>query len=229
MMAFLPKGLTRGKLIRIGLGLSMGVWGAAAWTVPMALLFGFPEQCRDVEFPLCSVGDIAVSRRGRMYVALNGYRRIQVYEKNGDFVRGWFLKSGAGMMQLHVTEDNKIHVAALRQEMTYIYNEQGEKLDQKRGISDAGPGHDHQGPVRAGRGGRRYELEWPWLYPRIVEVSPRGQRRTFISNPVYLWLLAMPFPTFLFMAGGLGWSLYEFFTVGKRRASERPDKEQTSG
>lgn len=211
--AILPKGLTRKKMVRIALGLIMAAWGVAAWTGPQALLWTVPEKCRNVEFPLCAVGDIALGRKGRMFVALNGYRRIQVYGENGYFIRGWFMKSGAGMMQLHITEDNQIHVAALRQEMTYIYNEQGEKLDQKRGIPDTVPGFDKRGPVRASRGGRRYELEWPWLNPRIVEISNGGERRTFISNPLHLWLLAMPLPTFLFMAGGLGWALYEFFTI----------------
>ncbi len=48
------------------------------------------------EMPLGDLESVAVDAEGRIYTSAGFYSRIQVYDRTGQFLRGWFVDAGGG-------------------------------------------------------------------------------------------------------------------------------------
>jgi len=92
-----------------------------------AIVYAFSDRAR---FPIANVGGIAVDGHKNTYLALQGYHRIQVYDADGRFVRGWFVdRPGGGRMRLWY--DGRIHVLETRTIRHYVFATDGRLVDMK--------------------------------------------------------------------------------------------------
>lgn len=65
---------------------------------------------RNIEFPLHTLNNIAQDDNGNIYVGLDGWSRIQVYDKSGNFEYGWLIKNkGSGGWSFKIDDNNVIH------------------------------------------------------------------------------------------------------------------------
>lgn len=58
------------------------------------------------EWPLLSTAGAVENARGMRFVPMIAPGRIQVYDREGEFLRGWFLPASGGGFKLHVAKND---------------------------------------------------------------------------------------------------------------------------
>jgi hypothetical protein len=185
-----------------------------------------------IRFPLAAIGGIAVDGKGRIYCIANSYDRIQLYDRDGSFIRGWFFPRPGNLsatVQLILDESGQLHVEAGYYEEDHrvedldrlvytVFSSNGELLEKDSQtfsytkIPNVFEGKDDNGNI--------YTVRHRFLLPRVVKISPSGQRTTLVSDPFYLRLIAFPFPSGAGLAGILiVCCVYEF-----RKKKKESDK-----
>lgn len=163
------------------------VIGVNPWTTP------------STEMPLGSVESIAVDDQGRIYLALGFYNRVQQYDPDGHFLRGWFIHAGKPGMSINIV-DNTIEVYARSLGVVYIYDAEGELLAQRDvdSLPTRLPGLE-----AIDTQGNRYVMRWRSVYPSVKRFDPTGKESTIISIPWYVWCWMGPFPAIGYAAIGV--------------------------
>lgn len=157
-----------------------------------------------IELPLSHVRSMTVDRQGNVYLGLEFYSRIQMYDDRGKFLRGWFLPAGSGSLDLRMNDDQQLQVHAARGSRIVVYDARG-TLVKEYNVSPT----FHLKPPRAGHDGRidlqgnSYALRGGWWYPRIIKTTPAGDSSTIINTPWYLLPWMGPLPTWLFVMAGI--------------------------
>ena len=149
---------------------------------------------KTVEFPLAGLAGIDVSGEGYLFTASKIYSRIQVYNQDGDFVRGWFLDdTGGGLLKIRINDKNEIIVVTARGNNIYIFDENGSLLQSSK-YDDSGYWNSF---VQKGKHSFdekrecRYDVEG-WVLPRIIQTGPEGEKKIG-KNAVYLFPFQGPF------------------------------------
>ena len=76
----------------------MGVFGIAAFLAGFAIHVAASDRFDGIELPLGDAEGLGVDAKGRIYVGSPSYGRIQRYEPDGRFDRGWALRAGKGRL-----------------------------------------------------------------------------------------------------------------------------------
>jgi hypothetical protein len=80
------------------------------------------------EWPLLGTEDAVENARGERFVPLVASARIQVYDREGKFVRGWSVPTAGGVFKLHVTKDDNLDVFAARGDRHLVFAADGTLL-----------------------------------------------------------------------------------------------------
>jgi len=201
--------LTKMRLIWRLAGILLFMLGFIVWWSPFVLgLVCQTSKPSTIEFPLGSLGSIAVDGEGRIYCAAGFYSRIQVYDTNGEFLRGWFVDATEGMIVVDVEEDGLLHVRTARGSRHFIYDAEGSLLQEPRdtaAVNQYFMDHLDLAGLRrcSDQAGNSYVIRLSFLYPVVVRETPTGERATVVSMPIYLWPLMGPFPAIAFAFVGL--------------------------
>jgi hypothetical protein len=172
-----------------------------------------------IRFPLGDVNDIVVDDKGQIYCAILGNQRIQVYSKEGEFLRGWFARSRGGRFDLLWDSDGFLHVVGYRH---YVFNKKGVLLDEveinssqetamNKNIISSEP-KDKSGCV--------YKIRNRHVLPKIVQISPEGNETVKVSDPLFIWPVQGPFQGWLTMMLGFVGVIY----LSKKQNRVRPTK-----
>src|SRR5262245_48758481 len=113
-------------LILIG---ALGFFGTA-----LSAIGAFRWLPASFEWPIGSASGVVTTRDLFYVVPHTPSGRVQVYDRNWKFLRGWSVDAGAGTFKLYVTDTNHIHVVTARGHMHYTYDLGGKLL-----ASDAYP------------------------------------------------------------------------------------------
>jgi hypothetical protein len=129
------------------------------------------------EWPLVWTGGAVENARGERFVPVIAPGRIQVYGREGEFLRGWFIPASGGRFKLHVTEDDNLEVFTSRGNRRLVFAADGTLL-----------------------GDGQYRED----YDRLP-TGPAC--RVDSMSPWYLWPLAFAFVplAFVFSVVSLGW------------------------
>lgn len=143
-----------------------------------------------VRFPLADATAIAVDTRGRVYCWSRLYSRLQVYDKNGQFLRGWFLGTASSCPNMTVDSNDILYVeTATNEHVTFDVN--GILLGRSNRALREKPSNyqskDSDGNI--------YKTHKSWI-SEILKVSPSGEKSLLVSDPFYLKFVAAIFPTF---------------------------------
>lgn len=163
-----------------------------------------PEKTLE-KLPLGNLEGAAIDPSGNIYCISSFYSRINVYNQEGSFKYALKIPSNSGFFR--VIWANHLLVYTFRNQMVYIFNSEGSLTFS--GSAKNSPVYDNQELVDAS--GNRYIVNNNILYPHIAKLVPDGKVSIFISNSLGEWLLAGPFPAFLFFAVGL---VTIFFLLG---------------
>lgn len=157
-----------------------------------------------VRFPQTGSKGISVDSKGRIYCAIFDYQRLQVYDQNGQFIRGWFTyipKDGFGLHLVTDPNDN-IHIVA---DVSHdIYDSNGVLLSTKRG-ENSDPNKEHVGEgynLTRDQHGNVYRFHSglsSMLFPKIIKIIPTGEQKALIEDPLELWLMMGPVHAWLLL------------------------------
>ncbi len=157
----------------------------------------------ETQLPLGDLESVALDSQGRIYCGLAFYSRIQVYDEQGRFLRGWWVDGGGGMLRLHMAEGDRLEVEAARKNRVFTFDlngsliESNQQTETQRKVSD----RLDQLPVTDARG-RTYAIRNRFFWPHVVREDQAG-RTTVVSTPWYLWPIMGPLPAWIFFAIGL--------------------------
>jgi hypothetical protein len=173
-----------------------------------------------LQVPLAMPNGIAIDSKDNIYLSIIKFQRIQVYDKNGKFIKGWSASIGHSGRnhRFFVDEQDRLHVLSNFNHAVYetngellsineVYNSERHK---DRGANNPRLAKDRDGNI--------YEFEdqsesesFNSLYSRVIKTTRDGQQSIFITDPLPLWLIKANFPAFGFMmlsmipAGLFGW------------------------
>lgn len=190
------------RMLRLILGLSFLVIGVGSWLAGALIVTGTWVPAEQTELPLSGLCDIAITPTGTIYCAVPWYARIQMYDADGEFLRGWHVDAGGGIFDVQPTAQGKLQAATLRNDRLYTFDPTGRLLSQDAAapgtqpLDGSGEGGDAEG--------NRYRRATPFFWPRAVRTGPDGTSRTLIASPFLLWLVSWPFPAVAWLAAGLG-------------------------
>lgn len=141
-----------------------------------------------LEWPVLWPEATAVDSSGNSILGLASSGRVQVYDRDGHFLRGWFVDASGGVFKLQVTASDHIEVFTARGRSRLIYNLQGTLLEESTYA--------------------------PKSYDDVLTHPSIGR---VVRAPWPLWPLASPFIAWaLFACGMLGLVVTERW--GKRRS-----------
>lgn len=171
-----------------------------------------------VEFPLSGAKGIVVLPGEQIACGSRYYSRLQLYEHDGTFIRGWYLDVGQGDFAIRLRDGNRIEVAAARTQALLTYDAKGTLVErQSDPAAYARTSSVDPFAVRDAQG-RTFRIVTPWLWPRIT--LDDGRSTTVIAAPsLFGWLMMAPVPSFLW--GLVGTALLVFGNVLRMRSAER--------
>jgi hypothetical protein len=175
--------------------------GFIGWFGSSAIDFCIPDYW---ELPLGYVRGLAVDNNGRIFCGLQSYSAIQVYDKNGNFIKRW--KTNSTNFKLTLDEKDQLHVATARQGFHYVFDAQGNLLQKQENALQYFQeiSTDEQQYKWRDRRGDIYKIEpYSLIFPQITKTTIAGQTSTIISTPIYKWLVMEPFPAWFFIVFGI--------------------------
>lgn len=175
----------------------IGLFGYGAF-VSMGSVYWSTHAGLHEELPLGDIEGILVGNSGEIYLGLQTYSRIQVYDQQGRFMRGYMTY---GRPFDFCLDETQAEVLVTHGHSTY-------RLNASTGaIIDSNNERDHSlrsGNVAYDTKGNHYELSaWSWLWPRIQRVSPQGEESIVVRQPWTLWIRQTPSPAYHLAAFGL--------------------------
>lgn len=138
----------------------------------------------NIELPLVDAEGIAVDSSNNVYVGSPFYGIIQVYDKNGEFIKNWGVITYGGGFSIDILENETIAIYPYRSSEEIIYNNKGQLIAKKkveRNIERNDSKNTYMTKARV-----KYEI-YKWLYPKI-----KKDNLTFINQNILLKMLTMP-------------------------------------
>ena len=132
-MAVRSKGHTAGRrfLMAVG-GILLALGGFGFFGTALSAFGGLRWLPASFEWPVGSARGVVVTRDGMHVVPLTASGRIQVYDRDWRFLRGWYVDASGGVFVLRPADTNQIEVITARRQMRYVYSLDGSLLSQER-------------------------------------------------------------------------------------------------
>lgn len=161
-------------------GILMALGGFGFFGTALSASGGFRWLPTTFEWPMGVVHGVVVMPDGTQVVPHTASGRIQVYDRDWKFVRGWNVDASGGTFILRVAGPNQVEVITARGEMRYIYDLNGSLLSQDGYAPRSYSDFPASGVVAA------VPTRW-WLW--------------MFTSPVYSWAVAVTGMGVLYWAG----------------------------
>ena len=170
--------------------------------------------------PLVSPAGLAIDRDGRIYAGTD-VDRIQVYESDGRFLRGWYLDAGAGPVRIRIDEGDRIEVATAASGRLHVFDRDGQLLHTEPDADAWERFGATQDRVAVGADGSRVAIEDGALVrtappPRRVLAPP-------VSRPL-TWFAAAPLPALTLLLMGSVLAILTGLVLSLRRRPPSPSR-----
>lgn len=142
---------------------------------------------QDVEFPKGQSYNTSIVENGNIIIGNDNYSRIQIYNKNGEFINGWFVEINSGSYIMAVEKKTGlIHLLFGRSDDYLQYNQKGDLISHTNLDED-----NHNSMYKA-------------ITNRKINKNKIRAARRKVKSPLY-WYPFMFFPTVFIYAfiGGL--------------------------
>lgn len=164
-------------------------------------------------FPMGYADGVVKNEGGLLFVALQSYNRIQIYDASGKFIKSKYIDASGGIFKIELDEDGCVNVYTSRKNKHY-------KLDEKGNIvlnEDYTGQYEHHDTYYIDEEGSKYYVSCKYLYPRVIKEDNLGSKHIIIKQPVYLWVLGAPLPSFLIGVIGIFISNWNANKTSKKR------------
>jgi len=152
-----------------------------------------------VELPM-GPAQIIVDNEERFYLIPRFYRRVQLYDHDGVFVKGWHLATHKGEHVCLIDQNNDLHINVenITSWTHYI-------LDQELGVMESSkPGKKWKIPRMPHRQSvSTVEYRSWYFFPHVVKRDRSGNETTIFRAPLWQWPLTAPFPAFALVIIGI--------------------------
>ena len=196
-------GMFLSVLFMIAVGALFAFGGVGVKNLPQSInTHLFPNK---VQFPISIPGGIAVDEHGRIYIAIQGYSRIQVYDKKGNFLKGWFVNT-TGIFDIWLGDDSLLHAVLARASSHDVFDLNGRLLKSTKVTSNE---EEHRLFEKAGglkeqdAFGNTYSIQSSEWFPKVVKRTLSGKEFVLIKDPFYYWLVKSPQPIWVVGLAGL--------------------------
>ena len=183
-----------------------------------------------IQFPIHYVGSLWVDAQGRIYSCDITYERLQIYDKQGAFIRGWFTQ-GKHIVGVNLDEGTVHLVASDDRNWKYdLFGRPVDKWKEKGSYLETRSRQPKQGDLILVAYIDSYGNVWRYR-PRfggshIVKSMPDGTEISVVKSPLYLWAIAFPFPAFTYMAvPAVIWAIGEARKKRRAKAHQRGSRE----
>jgi hypothetical protein len=123
-------------------------------------LGGFNWLPETFEWPAGSVDDVITTANGLHVVPTNAAGRVQVYDADWNFIRGWHIGPGAsGAFVLRPLDGDRFEIFTARGDHHYVFNTGGELISE-----GTYPGADYDKVSGAGRSAVVPTPWWLWVF-----------------------------------------------------------------
>jgi hypothetical protein len=186
--------------------------GAIGWLVPWT---GLTSSTR-IELPNSERQGLFIDKDGNIFCGSSSYQRIQMYDADGDFIRGFntHVGKGRGSYFSFTIEDNKLNIRLYRSlvqkagalDRLIIYDLDGTLISTDDYQSPPNSKHYVENS-RTDAKGNHYSFIGI-LFPRVVMISKDDDTSIVIRSPAWLWFFQAPFPAVAFIVLSLitlGW------------------------
>jgi len=153
----------------------------------------FSEKSR---FPLSQIEWIEVDQSGSVYCLSITYSRLQVFNSEGKFLKGWFVRIPRGAYQVSLSKEGDV-VLGKNGKACYVYDQFGNRKPHNE---------EHSRILTTVRSrkttdidGNTYELKSPLIRPNILKVTKNANEFTLAKDPIGLWFHTTPFPFWVFL------------------------------
>jgi hypothetical protein len=152
------------------------------------------------QFPLGGLRGIAVDSNGRVYLALDAYHRIQVYDRQGDFLEGRVITAAGGTFDIWIDADDCLHVVIARKNLHQVFDLKGELLKSAPIMSS----QEEIQLFKKARGsqgidafGNSYLLQNTTWHSKVLKTTSKGESIIFAEDSFPHFLLRTPQPNLM--------------------------------
>jgi hypothetical protein len=152
------------------------------------------------EFPLGGLRGIAVDSSGRVYLALDAYQRIQVYDSQGNFVEGRLITAASGTFNIWIDAHDYLHAVIARKHLHQVFDLKGQLLKSTPIMSSQ---EEIQLFKTAGglQGtdafGNSYLLQKTSWHSKVLKSTPKDETIIFVEDSFPELLLRTPQPNLM--------------------------------
>ena len=101
----------------------VGFFGAA-----LSATGGLRWLPRTTQFPMGFVDGAVTDRAGNFYCPSTSFGRIQVYDRNRQFLYGWFVDASGGSFRIHMDPEDRLEVVTARGRTRYLFDLHGKHI-----------------------------------------------------------------------------------------------------
>lgn len=106
--------------------------GGIGFTVPFLASAGaFNWLPNSFEWPVWDADGVVTTTDGLHVVPHEGACRVQVYDSDWVFIRGWQIDTGGGTLKVIASGDNRIEVVTARGNRHYVFTTNGDLLSER--------------------------------------------------------------------------------------------------
>jgi len=80
------------------------------------------------QFPVGFVDGAVTDREGNLYCPSTPFGRIQVYDRNRHFLRGWFVDASGGSFRIHMDPEDRLEVVTARGQTRFLFDSRGNQI-----------------------------------------------------------------------------------------------------
>ncbi len=180
------------KIIKIFLGVwlaigTIGVCGVLLCHWLSAL--GVSMNSSYIRFPLGEVSSMTTDAKGRLWVYSTDLSRLQIFDQQGDFLKGRFVSSASpnpGTSEMHIDPNGHIHLILISDDH-YIFDAAGNLLNHSKeeGVWKKFDNKDSSYVQYTDDKGNTYIKRGGIIRPRIVKINPMGEEIVVVSEAFY--------------------------------------------
>jgi len=162
----------------------------------LLLFFDFNLSSDKLRFPLSQIHWISVDEKGTFYCLSSTCSRLQVFDSQGKFIRGWFVRRPGGAYQVSLSKSGDV-VLGKDGKAYYAYDKYGNRKSPEE--ENCKSFNDIYSRQTTDNDGNTYEIKSVLFRPRIVKIDSNGNELPLIKDPLGLWIHTIPFPVIGFL------------------------------
>ncbi|WP_296317598.1 hypothetical protein [Winogradskyella sp. UBA3174] len=149
------------------------------------------------ELPLSEINGITVDSNDNVYVGLNYFSSIQVYDKFGNFLKNWHIHNEGGLFNFAIDDYNQIIVDVTRLPYLKIFDNSGNEILKPVSNLSTTDSYKYKNGKFVAKNGRVYEIKGTifksivMTYPEIKSVVEQSLWKQIFSVPKVLILIGI--------------------------------------